>query len=70
MKPRKEYTEENRVSESLIASVSVTPEIINKVKREGYEIREKTPDELRNDPTSLMHIHKGTLKHDRYRPTK
>jgi len=67
MKPRKEYIEENRISESLLERVSVTPEIINKVKREGYEIREKTPRELRNDPTSLMHIHKGTLKDNRKR---
>lgn len=58
MKPPEAYIPENRLSEFTRIAYGVTPAIINKVKREGYEVRMKTPDELENDPTSLMNPRK------------
>lgn len=49
MKQPEDYPEENRISPMLRKYRAVNDHILEKVRREGYEVRPKTPKEIDRD---------------------
>lgn len=53
MKQPEDYPEENRISPMLRKYRAVNDHILEKVRREGYEVRPKTPKEIDRDLEEL-----------------